>query len=249
MEQIGVHTLKRVAVTGGGSGIGRAICHGLAQSGLEVVALGRTQSSLDETAQGHAGIVTKTIDVRDPDDCARVFAQLAAHYGAPMDGLVVSAAIYPKVHFLDQTPDSFTDTVLTNIVGGANVVRAVLPDMLARNMGRIVVLGSLADNNPIPSAIAYSVSKGGLHALIKGIAAEIDPARYPNVLINELIPGATQTAMSDFGQSAEAVVPFVCAELDRPSGGPSGTCWYNGKQIRFGETWKGALKRTILRRG
>ena len=249
MEQIGMHTLKRVAVTGGGSGIGRAICHGLAQSGLEVVALGRSMETLAQTAQGHDRILPKVIDVRDPEDCARVFGELAEHYGAPVDGLVASAAIYPKVHFLDQDPDSFTDTVLTNIVGVANVVRAVLPDMLARNMGRIVVLGSLADNNPIPSAIAYSVSKGGVHSLVRGIAGEIDRTRYPNVLINELIPGATRTAMSDFGQGPEAVVPFVRAELERPSGGPSGTCWYNGKQVRFGETWKGALKRTLLRKG
>ena len=248
MDQIGEHEIRVIAVTGGGSGIGRAICVGLAERGYQVVALGRTAGTVEETAGLHEGISAEALDARDPENCAAVFARIEERFGQPVDGLIAGAAIYPRVHFLDQSPESFSDTVLTNIVGVANVMRVVLPGMLARNAGRIVVIGSLADNNPIPSAVAYSVSKGGVHALVRGVAAEIDRDRYPNVLVNELIPGATRTAMSDHGHPPEAVVPRVMALIDCPSGGPHGTCWYNGEQVRFGESWKRALLRKIMMR-
>lgn len=244
MDVIEVQDIKLVAVTGGGSGIGRAVCQHLAEAGLSVLALGRTMSSLEETAKGHAQITPWLLDARDMAATQSAFDAIKAEYGQPVDALIASAAIYPRVHFVDQSVESFDDTFSTNVLAVANVIRAVLPDMLARNTGRITVIGSLADQNPIPTAVAYSASKGAIHALVRGIAAEIDRERYPNVLINELNPGATRTAMSDHGQTPQDVAPFVKAQIDFPSGGPHGTCWSGHQQIHFGD----GLKNMILRK-
>lgn len=245
MDVLDIHELKLVAVTGGGSGIGRALCQNLAEAGLDVVALGRSLGSLEETAKGHARITPKALDVRNPAACDQVFGEIAAEFGQPVDALVASAAIYPREHFLDQSAQNFEDTMLTNIIGVANAVRAVLPDMLARNMGRVCVIGSLADQNPIPTAVAYSASKGALHALVRGIAAEVDRDHYPNVLVNEFMPSATKTAMSEFGQTPQEVAPLIKRLLDFPSGGPHGTCWAGERQIYFGEGLKGMLLRKL----
>lgn len=249
MTRIEDRDLRLVALTGGGSGIGRAIARGLAADGYNVAVLGRRMAALEETAAGHERIAGFAADLGDAAQATAAMARIEARFSQPIDGLIVAAALYPKLHFLDQDADSFTETVMTNICGVANAIRPVLPGMLARNLGRIVVVGSLADNAPIPAASAYSASKGGLHALVKALASEVDRGRYPNVLINELVPGATKTAMSDFGQEPEAVVDFIRMQLNFPSGGPTGRCWLGAKEIHLGESWKRGLLRAVLRRG
>lgn len=240
--------LRTVAITGGGSGIGQAIARGLADGGLTVIVLGRRRAPLEDTATTHPDrIHCRTLDVADWTACQQVFGQIATEI-APVDALIAASAVYPKGHFLDQDPAAFDASMTINVSGVANSIRAVLPGMLERQFGRIVVLGSQADNNPAPGSLAYSVSKGALHALVKGIAGEISPDHYPDVLINELNPGATRTAMSDGGHPPEAVVPHARALLDLPSGGPSGGFWLNGKRIWLGEGWKRGLMRAVLRR-
>ncbi len=235
--------MRVAAVTGAGSGIGRAIAHGLAAAGYRVAILGRRMESLTETARGQLGITPFSLDVADASRCAAVLAEVEMQLG-PVDILVANAAIYPRVHFLDQSPTSFEETMQINVHGVANAVRAVLPGMLARNAGRVIVMGSLADLNPLPGACAYSVSKGALHALVRGIAMEIDRARYPNVLVNELNPGRTRTAMSTGGQPPEAVYPLVQALIDQASGGAHGRMFVRDREVRPNE----GPRRMLLRR-
>jgi NAD(P)-dependent dehydrogenase (short-subunit alcohol dehydrogenase family) len=237
------HRMRVAVVTGGGSGIGRAIAHGLAAAGYRVAILGRRTESLTETARVQPGITPFSLDVADASRCAAVLADVETQLG-PVDILVANAAIYPRVHFLDQSPTSFEETMQINVHGVANAVRAVLPGMLARNAGRVIVMGSLADQNPLPGACAYSVSKGALHPLVRGIAMEIDRQRYPNVLVNELNPGATRTAMSASGHPPEAVYPLVQALIDQPSGGAHGRMFVQDHEVRPNE----GPRRMLLRR-
>lgn len=236
-----------VAITGAGSGIGRALARAFADKGFKVAALGRTAATLAQTAEGHPSIRTYVMDVCDPGDCARTFSQIESDLG-PVDVLVANAAIYDKVHFLDQSAESFSQMMRTNIEGVANSIRPVLPSMLARNCGRVIVMGSLADMNPFPGSMAYAVTKGALHALTRGVAMEIDRDRYPNVLVNEFSPGATRTSMSDHGNRPEDIFPMLYRLVAFESGGPHGQFFQEWRQIRIGESWKSAIKRLILRR-
>lgn len=246
-ETVETHNPKVLAITGGGSGIGRAMAKGFAEDGWKVVIIGRNVANLKETAKLHPNITVFEGDVAEPYKISAVFSEIAETGPGPVDVLIANAAIYPKGHFLDQSPEEFSTTLQINVEGVANVIRAVLPGMLERQYGRVVVMGSLADMNPLPGSLAYSVSKGALHSLIKGIAGEVDPHHYPNVLINELTPGMTRTAMSTGGQTPEDVVPYVRRLIELPSEGASGKFFNKNKEFRIGETWKGALKRVILR--
>ncbi|MFY7836464.1 MAG: SDR family oxidoreductase [Novosphingobium sp.] len=239
--------LQNVVITGAGSGIGRALARAFAAKGFTVAALGRTQAALEQTADGNPAIHPYTVDVCDAHQCLSVFARIAQDVG-PVDVLVANAAIYDKVHFLDQTPESFSAMMRTNIEGVANSVRPVLPGMLERNCGRIIVMGSLADVNPFPGSMAYATTKGALHPLTRGIALEIDRDRYPNVLVNEFSPGATRTSMSDHGNAPEDIFPMLLRIVEFPSGGPHGKFFSEWRQVHVGESWKGALKRIILRK-
>jgi NAD(P)-dependent dehydrogenase (short-subunit alcohol dehydrogenase family) len=92
------------------------------------------------------------------------------------------------------------------------------------------------------------VSKGALHSLVRGIAREIDRSRYPHVLVNEFSPGATRTAMSEYGNDPEAIFAMIRPLVECGADGPHGAFFQEGRRIRIGESWKGALKRIVLRR-
>ncbi len=235
---------KVVVITGGGSGIGQALARRFAQAGARVAILGRNLARLQATAEGCPTIHPYSADVRDPAQCVEVMGRIKADLGT-IQVLIANAAIYPRAYFLDQAPEVFADTFAINVLGVANSIRPVLPDMLAHNDGRIVVMGSLADLNPLPDSIAYSATKGALHALVKGLAREVDRSRYPNVLINEFSPGATRTAMSDYGHAPEAIFDLMLPLILMPEGGQSGAFFQEGRQLHVGESWKGALKRLL----
>jgi NAD(P)-dependent dehydrogenase (short-subunit alcohol dehydrogenase family) len=162
--------------------------------------------------------------------------------------MICNAAVYPRDYFLDQPAEDWTRTIVVNVAGVANCCRAVLPEMLARNAGRIVVMGSLADMNPIAASSAYSASKGALHALVRAIASEIDPRRFPNVLINEFNPGATRTAMSEAGEDPAVLYPRVRRLVDFPAGGPTGRMFVRDREFRPNESLKGKIGRVVLGR-
>ncbi|GIX15451.1 MAG: short-chain dehydrogenase [Paracoccaceae bacterium] len=237
-------TPRVVVLSGGGAGIGRAVARDLAARGHPVAILGRNAARLRETAAGHGDMLCLVADVADPEATAEALARAEAELG-PVDIAIANAAIHPKARFLDLPARDFAATMRINIEGVANLIRPVLPGMLERNCGRIIVMGSLADMNPLPGSVAYSASKGALHALVKGIAAEIDRTRFPNVLINEISPGATLTAMSGHGHPPEAVCPHVRALIDLPPGGPSGRFFQEGRELHPGEGLRALIRRKL----
>ncbi|WP_086738218.1 SDR family NAD(P)-dependent oxidoreductase [Erythrobacter colymbi] len=238
---------RHVAVTGATGGIGGALVRQFHEAGYRVTAIGRNRAALEQLTALGPQVFTCAADMADDAACKSAFADAAKALG-PVDALVAAAAVYPKAFFLDQTADHLDEVLRINVVGVANAVRAVLPGMLERNDGRVVVMGSLADLNPLPGSLAYSVSKGALHSLVRGIAGEIDRDRYPNVLINEFNPGATRTAMSEHGNDPEAIFPALLPLIECGRDGPQGRFFQAGREIRLNESWKAALKRAVLRR-
>lgn len=234
-------------VSGAGAGIGRAISTGLARDGLRVVGLGRSEASLDGTRSAcpNGNFSSEICDVSDDAAVRRSVKKIHGEIG-PVDVMICNAAVYPRVHFLDQSGEDWARTLLINVAGPANCCRWVLPSMLDRNCGRIVILGSLADRGPIPGASAYSASKGATHVIAPALAAEIDSRRFPNVLINELIPGAVKTSMSPQGSEPDAVYPWAKALIDLPAGGPTGRIFNKDREIHPNESCKRRVMRLLL---
>lgn len=249
MEPAPVSLLRNVVVTGAGSGIGRALCIGFSSDGHRVIGVGRRGDSLESTAKlcADGNFFWRALDVADADAVAAGFAAIEQEHG-PIDALISNAAIYQRRYFLDMTAQEWTSEILINLCGAANCCHAVLPGMLQRQLGRIVIIGSLADLDPIPASSAYSASKGGLHALVKALASEIDRIRYPNVLVNELNPGATRTAMSEAGHPPEAVYPAAKRLLEAASGGPTGRMFGLDREIHVNEGLKAKVKRLLFGR-
>jgi len=189
------HQPATALVTGAGRGLGRALTLELAKRGLQVAALGRRPEDLEQlAAAAPANAVLPVIgDVADPESLRAAFARIDTALGAP-DLLINNAAIYPRRDILDETPESFMQTVSVNLGGMTACMMLALERMVARGWGRIVNVTTFADIRPIPLSSAYSVSKGAGRILTRAVIADLGD-RFPDIVISDWVPGALNTRM------------------------------------------------------
>jgi NAD(P)-dependent dehydrogenase (short-subunit alcohol dehydrogenase family) len=183
---------RRALITGAGSGIGRAIAERFAAEGASVRLVGRTQATLDETAEairaagGEAS--TAALDVADADAVAALFEDVAT-----LDVLVNGAGIV-STHAVPDTPDHLWDQVFdTNVRGVFLMSKHALP-LLRESGGNIVNVASVAGLVGVPNRAAYCASKGAVIALTRAMA--VDHVRE-GVRVNALCPGTVQTPWID----------------------------------------------------
>ena len=194
---------QRVAlVTGGGSGIGREICKGLAVAGRQVAIAdlnpdGAAETAATITAAGGTAIAV-TMDVADSDSVTEGLLQIVDEMG-PIEILVNCAGWDEFMMFLE-TDESLWDKIIEiNYKGALRTVHGCLPAMIDAGWGRIVNIGSDAGRVGSSLEAVYSGAKGGIIAFTKTIAREV--ARK-GVTANTVCPGPTDTAL--LGQIAAA---------------------------------------------
>ena len=163
----------RVAlVTGGGSGIGRAISILFAREGAQVVTASRTRESIDETAR-LAGGETLAIqaDVTDEQSVRNMVDQTLERFGR-IDILVNNAGIGTTKSILEVEPEEWDRVFAVNVRGVYLSTRAALPGMLARRDGVIINIASVLGLVGVPKRAAYCASKGAVITLTKQVATE-----------------------------------------------------------------------------
>lgn len=187
-----------VIITGAGSGLGRELSKVFSQQGANVVGLGRTQSTLEETAALIDGdsFSYYVADVSNFEEVESIVEQVIARY-SQIHIVFNNAAVYPKINFLSESAADFAGALAVNVVGTANMCKAVLPNMIKNKYGRIYNCGSWADLGPIENSAAYSASKGALHALTKAISVDVISPDL-DLEVHEWIPGHMNTDMSGY---------------------------------------------------
>ena len=189
------HLAGQVAVvTGAGRGIGAAIARRLAARGAASVLLGRTQSSLDQTARaivdsgGKAEVIPCDVTVLPQIENAA--ARVDSTFGR-VDMLVNNAGIGGFNGQLHNLPPEQWDRILnTNLRGVYYAIRCFAPLMIRANSGHIINISSLAGKNPLPNGAAYAASKWGLNGLTYSVAEEL---RKHNVRVSVICPGSVHT--------------------------------------------------------
>jgi len=184
-----------VVITGAGSGLGRALAINLADRGLKVVGFGRNKSALQETASliNKGRFYPMVVDVADSSVVDMAFVEIEKSYGT-VTLLINNAAIFPRLDFLDETPDSFQETMSVNLGGVITCTHSALKYMKNNGLGRILNVASFADIAPMPASSAYSVSKGAARILTKALVADLAD-RFPDIVITDWLPGMLATGM------------------------------------------------------
>lgn len=186
---------RTVVVTGGGGGIGTAVCAGFAAEGARVAVLDRAPEAASATAAainsdgGRALAVGCDITERSSVDAAleRVTAELG-----PIDVLVNNAGWDLFVPFVQTRPEDWSRLIDINLVGALHMHHAVLPGMIDRGSGRIVNVSSDAARVGSSGESVYAACKAGLVAFSKTLAREHS---RDGITFNVVCPGPTDTAL------------------------------------------------------
>lgn len=195
-----------VWVTGASSGLGRALALRLAREGWRVVASARRASeleALDAEARGTKGhIHPLPLDVTDREAVLEARRRIEATWG-PVGVAVLNAGSYAQDTALAPDAAAFRRTFDLNVMGVAHGLEAVVPAMVARGRGHVVIVASVAGYQGLPYAAAYSASKAALIALAEAQRAELERA---GVLLQLVNPGFVRTPLTD---KNEFPMPFL----------------------------------------
>jgi len=184
-------------ITGAGRGIGASIARKLASLGATAVLCGRTQTTLDATAQAivKAGGKTEVIpcDVTVLHQLEYASARVDSTFGR-LDILVNNAGVGNFNEPLHNLPPEEWDRILnTNLRGVYFAIRAFAPLMIRAYSGHIINISSLAGKNALPKGAAYAASKWGLNGLTYSVAEEL---RGHNIRASVVCPGSVETELS-----------------------------------------------------
>jgi meso-butanediol dehydrogenase / (S,S)-butanediol dehydrogenase / diacetyl reductase len=186
---------KTALVTGGGSGIGRAVAEVFVAEGANVCISGRRSSALDSVAATLPSdrVATCPGDVAKTEDAA-LMVETALRFTGKLDILVNNAGIDPAGTVVDLDPDLWRRVIETNLTGPFLMMKHAIPHMITAGRGSIVNVASLAGIRCLPGMPAYCSSKGGLIMLTKQVALDFG---YANIRCNVVCPGATRTTMME----------------------------------------------------
>ena len=198
-------------VTGAGRGIGASIARELADAGMRVAVTGRTAEQVEAVARQIDGLAL-TGDVARQDVVTEWVERTENELG-PIELLAANAGISIKDEAAWETPlEDWWGVLETNVLGVHLCVRAVVPRMLERGSGRIVITGSGSAYLPGSRNVAYSTSKAAIVRYAETLAAQLE-GRIPVFVFS---PGLVRTEMTDsFGDDAPWTPPELAPQLVR----------------------------------
>ena len=188
---------RTAVVIGGTSGIGRAIAHGLAEAGSDVVCTSRRQEQVDAAAAEIESFGRRSLritsDVSDRTSLEDLLRETAGAFGK-IDILVNSAGRTKREPTIDVEEETWNDILETNLTGTLRACQVFGRHMIANGYGRIINIASLSSFVSLFEVAAYSASKAAVSSLTKSLA--IEWARH-GVNVNAIAPGVFKTALNE----------------------------------------------------
>lgn len=190
-------TGRAAVVIGGTSGIGRAIAHGLAEAGADVVCTSRRQEQVEAAAAEIEGFGRRTIrctsDVSDRSSLQELLAKCVSEFGK-IDILVNCAGVTKRTPTLELDETDWAAILETNLNGTLRACQVFGRHMIANEYGRIINIASLSTFVALLEVAAYSASKAAVASLTKSLAVEW--AKH-GVNVNAIAPGVFITALNE----------------------------------------------------
>ncbi|MGM0897994.1 MAG: 3-ketoacyl-ACP reductase [Bacillota bacterium] len=198
-----VLTEKTAIITGAGRGIGRAIALALANEGVAVGLIARTEEEIAKVAQeirslrGRAAYAAA--DVSDPGQVESAVRKLSDELGT-IDILINNAGIGKYGKFMELKTEDWQDMLNINLMGMVHMTKAVLPQMTEKQGGDIVNISSSSGLKGTKGSSAYSASKFAVLGMSEALMQEVRP---DNIRVFALAPSRVVTGMTDSGNETE----------------------------------------------
>ncbi|MEJ4045686.1 gluconate 5-dehydrogenase [Erwinia sp. SLM-02] len=201
---------KRVLITGSGRGIGFLMAKGLAEAGAEVIINATTQEGADKAAAAlqQQGFKAHAVafDVTQSAAVNAAVEKIESEIG-PIDVLVNNAGIQRRRPFLEFPEQDWNDVIAVNQTAVFLVSQAVARQMVTRQQGKIINIGSMQSELGRDTITPYAASKGAVTMLTRGMCVEL--ARH-NIQVNGIAPGYFKTEMTQALADDEAFTSWLC---------------------------------------
>lgn len=195
---------KRYWLVGASEGLGAALAHKISAAGAEVIVSARNADRLEELVQSLPGRARAVaVDVRDDASVTEATSQVGE-----IDGLVYLAGVYWPMPSTEWQAEEVTAMADVNFTGAVRVLGAVIPGMVARDAGHVVLTGSLSGFRGLPGAIGYTASKAGVMNLAESMRADLWRTGVRVQLAN---PGFIKTRLTDKNNFK---MPFIMSPED-----------------------------------
>ncbi|MEZ5726045.1 MAG: SDR family oxidoreductase [Paracoccaceae bacterium] len=191
---------KVALITGASSGIGLATAEALAAAGAKVALVARSADKLVAAAERIGpNAVAIPADLTAPDASSALLAEVEAKLG-PVDILMANAGVYLAGDLVGNDPAAIDRVLQTNVGAVFQIVRAVLPGMIERGGGDILITSSVAGHQAIPWEPVYSASKHAVQSFTHGLRQQVGPQ---NIRVQAIAPGIVLNDLWGISDPAE----------------------------------------------
>lgn len=212
---------KTMLVTGGGSGVGRALVLGLLEKGARVAAIDIDETALEETVElsntGKDRLFTYVVDISSRSNVEEVVEQIISETGG-VDGVINNAGIIQPFVKLNELDYEVIERVMSvNFWGTLYITKALLPHLHTREEAHIVNISSMGGFLPVPGQTIYGASKAAVKLMTEGLHAELADTQ---IQVTVVFPGAIDTNIlensglvnADQSQNEQNSMPMLSAE-------------------------------------
>lgn len=216
---------RNILITGAGRGVGKRLALGFGRLGARIALVGRSKAEIElaqiEIEQNGGNALPIQADVTDSEQLRVAVERARVVFRAAPDVLICAAAIAgPLAAFTPGNLKLWKKTMDVNLTGAVNACSAVLPSMIERGSGKILILACGSDTGAVRNMSAYQTSKTALVRFAECIASEL--IDY-NIQINCFDPGPTYTSLTDEMIAAEGALDSKVVEAARETRSTGGT--------------------------
>ncbi len=191
-----------IFITGGGSGIGRALAEALHKRGNKVIIAGRRKGHLAKTVEANPGIEAVELDVSDPASIRRAADELIAKYPA-LNVLINNAGIMEIDNASAEIDDELiTSTITTNLMGPIRLTGALIEHLKRQESAAVMMVSSVLGFTPMAMTAVYSSTKAAVHSYAQSLRFKL---RHSSVSVLEIIPPWVRTELLNSSEEPRAM--------------------------------------------
>jgi uncharacterized oxidoreductase len=188
-----------ILITGGGSGIGRALAEAFHANGNQVIIAGRRKALLDDVTTANKGMMSAILDIENAAAITAFAARIAMDH-PKLDAVIHNAGIMRAEMLKDAMLDDAEATIATNLLGPIRLNAALLPHLLGQPQATIMTVSSGLAFLPLALTPTYCATKAAIHSYTQSLRYQLKDTK---VQVLELVPPWVQTELMGPAQASE----------------------------------------------